>query len=203
MSEQDQTPPATPQAKREHKAAPAPGTELRSPLEHAKAIGAHKARELRPGEVAVHSVNGQPVDMTVSSWQHNAAAALHGWNEHEHHEAEPLKLSLDDYKKALLAASAPAIRAVADVSKSITVKPEKGDARTVSVSAGAGDVIDTRKLGITTYDLANAGISFTAAEEPHPAALSKHAAHVKNAEAAKQQAQAPAPNDDSHLFAKV
>lgn len=171
-----------------------------TPRDHAKAIGAHKERELRKGDVAVTSVNGQAVDMNLFSWQHNAAAALHGWAEHEHHEGKPLELSRDDYKKALLAASAPVVRAAVDVDADVTVKADK-DSKKVRVVAKSGEVIDLRKLGATTYDLANAGVSFTAVEEPHPAALSKHAAHVKNAEAAKPVERSP--DDDSHLFAKA
>jgi hypothetical protein len=42
---------------------------------------------------------------------HNAAAILHGWGKkdepwgHRHHAGEPIKLTLDDYRKALEAAS--------------------------------------------------------------------------------------------------
>lgn len=180
MSEYDHTAPSPPQAKRDLKAAATSSTELHSPLEHAKALGAHKPRQpMRPGDVAVSSVNGQSVDMSANSWQHNAAAALHGWAEHEHNEAKPIELSLDDYKKALLAASVPVVRAAADAERSI----KKDDKSVVNVKVLKGEVIDLRRLQLTTYDLANAGIPFTAAEEPHPGALSKHAAHVKNAEA--------------------
>jgi hypothetical protein len=37
-------------------------------------------------------------------WQHNVAAFLHGWTQHEYHSGEPLKLSEDDYLAALKAA---------------------------------------------------------------------------------------------------
>jgi hypothetical protein len=201
MAEQDSnTPPAAPTPKsKQHSAPDAAGNA--SPLHHAKAIGAHKERQLKRGDVVVTSVNGQAVDMSVFSWQHNAAAALHGWAEHEHHEAKPVNISLDDYKKALLAASAPVVRAAVEVKTEITVKREKEDPRKVAVVAAKGDVLDLRKLGITTEDLAMAGVSFTADYEPHAPAMSKHAAHAKNAEAAKQAD--PKPDDDSHLFAKA
>lgn len=201
MSEQDpNAPPAAPVPK--SKQQPVDAAAKASPRDHAKTIGAHKMRELRRGDVAVTSVNGQTVDMGLFSWQHNAAAALHGWAEHEHHEGKPVDLSLDDYKKALLAASSPVVRAAVDVDKEVPFKVEK-EALKVRVAAKKGDVIDLRKLHpkLTTEDLAMAGVSFTADYEPHVAALSKHAAHVKNAEAAKP-VEKPA-DDDSHLFAKA
>jgi hypothetical protein len=207
MPEQDSnTPPPAPPAasSKPHKHQVHDAAGKGAPRDHAKAIGAHKHRELRKGEVAVTSVNGQAVDMGVFSWQHNAAAALHGWAENEHHEGKPVELSLDDYKKALLAASAPVVRATVDVDRDVIVKTEKDgktETKTVRVTAKAGDVIDTRKLGVTTEDLAMAGVSHAADYEPHAPALSKHAAHVKNAEAAN--ATAPAADDDSHLFAKA
>jgi hypothetical protein len=43
----------------------------------------------------------------VPAWQHAAAAALHGWAEHAHHEGAQLEIELDDYLAALKAASAP------------------------------------------------------------------------------------------------
>jgi hypothetical protein len=172
----------------------------KSPHEHAKTIGAHKQRELRRGDVAVTSVNGQAIDLSVYSWQHNAAAALHGWAEHEHHEAKPVDLSIDDYKKALLAASSPVVRAAVDVDATLTSSKSE---KPVHVIAKAGDVLDLRKLGLTTEDLAMKGVSFVADYEPHEPALSKHAAHVKNAEANKASASTPAVADDSHLFAKA
>ena len=41
-------------------------------------------------------------------WQHKAAAALHGWGDHEHHAGEPIKLTGEEYYGALVAASEPA-----------------------------------------------------------------------------------------------
>jgi hypothetical protein len=40
-------------------------------------------------------------------WQHKAAAALHGWADHEHHAGAPIQLTGDDYYAALVAASEP------------------------------------------------------------------------------------------------
>jgi len=37
------------------------------------------------------------------SWQHNAAAALHGWQQHKHDAAEALSLTEADYRAALKA----------------------------------------------------------------------------------------------------
>lgn len=199
MSEQDKnTPPAAPAKVR----APDAATKA-TPHEHAKALGSYKERQLGKGEVAVTAVNGKAVELGRYSFQHASAVALHGWAEHEHHEAKPIDLSLDDYKKALLAASAPVVRAAVDFEDvELVIKGEdKKPDRKVRVTAKKGDVIDLRKLEITTEDLANKGLSFVADYEPHAPALSKHAAHVKNADAAKAPAK-PA-DDDSHLFAKA
>src|SRR6478736_4175252 len=102
MAEENQTPPGASnvQPAKKPKESPDPAAK-RSPREHAKAIGAYKERQLRRGDVAVTSLNAQSVALEHYSWQHNAAAALHGWLEHEHHEGKPIELSLDDYKKAL------------------------------------------------------------------------------------------------------
>lgn len=207
MAEQDPNTPPAAQAPKSKQQGPVLGFNdppRGSPLAHAKAIGAHKTRELRKGDVAVTSINGQAVDMGLFSWQHNAAAALHGWAEHEHHEAKPVDLSLDDYKKALLAASAPVVRAAVDVDKDVKFTVEK-ETKSVRVSAKKGEPIDLRKLHpkLTTEDLAMAGVSFTADYEPHAPAMSKHAAHAVNAEASRA-ADKPAPaDDDSHLYAKA
>lgn len=37
-------------------------------------------------------------------WKHEAAAALHNWAEHKHHQSEEVRLSASDYKKAIEAA---------------------------------------------------------------------------------------------------
>jgi hypothetical protein len=138
-------------------AAPAGKTEPASPHEHAKALGSFRKRSMRAGDVAVTSINGQSVSTDNYSWQHNAAAALHGWAEHEHHEAKPLEMSADDYKAALLAASKPVTRVIRKDGK-------------------PGDVIDS-------HEAADRGIPTHTDYEPHPAALSRHAAHAKKAAA--------------------
>jgi hypothetical protein len=40
-----------------------------------------------------------------TSWKHAAAAALHGWAEHAHHEGAPMRMVRADYEAALAAAS--------------------------------------------------------------------------------------------------
>lgn len=40
-------------------------------------------------------------------WQHAAAAALHGWADHEHHEGKQILLTAEEYFQALVAASEP------------------------------------------------------------------------------------------------
>jgi hypothetical protein len=71
--------------------------ELRSPHSHAEALGHLLAGN---GPRFSNEPNGADYD-----WQHRAAAQLHGWIEHEHHEGKPLELSESDYCAALKAAS--------------------------------------------------------------------------------------------------
>lgn len=52
--------------------------------------------------------------MAVPHWQHNAAAALHGWGQHAHDEQAPIQLTESDYTKALKA------------TESNPLKPHKG-----------------------------------------------------------------------------
>lgn len=41
------------------------------------------------------------------AWKHAAAAAMHGWKEHAHHSAKAMRMSAEDYGKALAAACKP------------------------------------------------------------------------------------------------
>lgn len=41
----------------------------------------------------------------IFSAEHKAAATLHGWGHHQHHSGKPLTLKLEDYEKALEAAT--------------------------------------------------------------------------------------------------
>lgn len=122
-----------------------------TPHEHAVALGAFKQRGLRAGSVALTSINGQSVSTDEYSWQHNAAAALHGWAEHEHHEAKPMHLSAEDYRAALLAASNPVTRVIGKDGK-------------------LGEKIDS-------HEAAAKGIPTHTDYEPHAPALSRFAAH--------------------------
>lgn len=134
-------------------------TKLGSPHDHAKAVGSFRSRKARGGDVIVSSVNGQSVSADEYSWQHNSAAALHGWAEHEHHEAKPIELSVEAYRAALLAASEPVTRVIDKDGK-------------------PGATIDS-------HEAAKSGIPTLTDYEPHAPALSKHAAHAKKTEAAK------------------
>lgn len=49
----------------------------------------------------------RPKPRPAYSWQHAAAAQLHGWGLHEHHAGAPILLSQADYEAALKAAEAP------------------------------------------------------------------------------------------------
>lgn len=71
--------------------------EKRSPHEHAEAFG-HVISGSGPRF-------GSEPNGPDYSWQHRAAAQLHGWLEHEHHEGKPVELSEHDYQAALFAAS--------------------------------------------------------------------------------------------------
>lgn len=66
------------------------------------------------------------------SWQHEAAAQLHGWNAHAQHSADPFHISLADYQKALEAAQADEHKAhLPAVSPAYLahLKANKGDVR--------------------------------------------------------------------------
>lgn len=84
--------------------APTAAAELKSPAEHARALKGVKTVK------RAARVNNEPEEYELFHWQHAAAEALHGWKQHEHHEAKPIALSFDDYKAALLAASHPVTR---------------------------------------------------------------------------------------------
>lgn len=130
---------------------------LATPHEHAVAIGAYLER----ARTAV--VGSQDPVIRLYSWQHAAAAALHGWAEHEHHEAAPIRLKVGDYKLALLAATNPVTRVAVDAKTDAKGNPVK-----------AGEKVDSHKA-------AELGIPTTTTYEPHPPALSKHAPHAKEA----------------------
>jgi hypothetical protein len=125
--------------------------DLRTPHQHAVAIGAFRDRKLAPGSVVATLGGGAP-NLGEYSMQHAAAEALHGWKEHAHHEAAEIQISLDDYKKALVAAWKPVTRRV----------NEKGER--------VGEPLDSEEA-------AKKGTPTVTDYEPHAAALSKHAPH--------------------------
>lgn len=86
--------------------AEAPRTHF-SPAELALVTG--NANEVMP-QKSVRFGGGKPQKILVHSWQHTAAAQLHGWGAHEHHAGAPIQLTRDDYEKALEAASEPVTR---------------------------------------------------------------------------------------------
>lgn len=97
-----------------------------TPEEHARATGQVLAEEREPVRF-----NGQHPG-PLYSWQHAAAAQLHGWNHHKLHDATPLKISKAEYEAALKAVEAPAPHAVAKDGKRRVLKadekPGKGEA---------------------------------------------------------------------------
>jgi hypothetical protein len=117
-----------------------------TPAELAKMTG--NATEVKSG---IRMGGGSPEPQTVFSWQHAAAAQLHGWGLHEHHAGQAIELSLDDYKAALLAAAEPVTRLVnADGSPGEPLTPD------------AVAKLNGRKPTASHY-------------EPHKGALSPHA----------------------------
>ncbi len=119
------------------------GVALAPPLDHAKALKLVRTHERSA------RVNGEPATFEEFSPQHAAAAALHGWPEHEHHEGKPIQLSSDAYKAALHAAFNPVTRAVGKDGKP------------------TGDPIDS-------HEAAAKGVPTNTDYEPHQPALSPH-----------------------------
>jgi hypothetical protein len=124
------------------------GVVIGTPEEHAKALGGVKTVT----RAAV--VGNQPASFELYHQFHAGAEALHGWREHAHHAGEPIKLSADDYKAALKAASEPKTRVVDDVER-------KGQA------LKKGAEIDSHKA-------AELGVPVITDYEPHAPALSPH-----------------------------
>lgn len=79
-----------------------PAGERRAPAEWARETG--NVVEI-PLEMSVGGKGG--LVHRFPGMYHAAAAALHGWREHEHHEGAPMQLSRADYLAAVDAAKAP------------------------------------------------------------------------------------------------
>lgn len=97
------------------------------PVDEAKGDGKFTPDELarRTGhlrgltrEQAVKIGAGTPTLTTEAySWQHAAAAQLHGWHAHAHHAGEPIRLTKQDYEGALKAVEKPVTRVLGDDGK--------------------------------------------------------------------------------------
>lgn len=59
----------------------------------------------KPGRLTVDELRAS---VNPPAWQHAAANVLHGWAEHAHATGKAMRLSGEDYAKALEAASRPA-----------------------------------------------------------------------------------------------
>jgi len=127
-----------------------PVVELKSPADHARALKGVKTVK------RAARVNGEPEEFELYHWQHAAAEALHGWKQHEHHEAKPILLSFDDYKSALLAASAPVTRRL----DTKTGEPMKDG--------------DKLRDPVNSHEAAEKGWPVVTDYEPHAPALSQH-----------------------------
>jgi hypothetical protein len=154
---------------------------LATPHEHAVALGAFRTRKLQAGAV-VAAIGGGTPNLDEYSWQHAAAAGLHGWTEHEHHAAEPMRLAAAAYKAALVAASTPVSRAAVDFERAADPKRKLPE-----LLIAKGDNIKEHKL--TSQLAAEIGLPVTTDYEPHAPALSPHAAHVQNSKRAEAEAQ--------------
>jgi hypothetical protein len=114
-----------------------------SPDEHAKALGGVKT------VMRTAVIGNQPASFELYHQFHAGAEALHGWREHAHHAGEPIKLSVEDYKAALKAASEPVTRVIDKDGKP------------------TGEPVDS-------LEMANKGIPTITDYEPHAPALSPH-----------------------------
>jgi hypothetical protein len=52
-------------------------------------------------------IGDEAATVTRYTWQHNCAAALHGWADHEHHAGAPIRITAKAYRNALRAAAGP------------------------------------------------------------------------------------------------
>lgn len=78
---------------------------LATPEEHAKAEKQFAGRVVRFARIG-----NQSPTFDMYSWQHNAAAALHGWGDHAHHAGKPMQLTAKAYRNALRAAANPDVK---------------------------------------------------------------------------------------------
>jgi hypothetical protein len=117
-----------------------------TPDELAKATG--NAEQVKAD---VRFGGGRPDKELRYSWQHAAAAQLHGWAAHEHHAGAPIALTREDYEAALKAAT-----------ETVT--------RLVNKDGSPGEALDAH--GCARLNGAKPTVS---RYEPHPAALSTHA----------------------------
>lgn len=162
---------------------------LASPHEHAVALGSHRTRKLQPGAV-VAAIGGGTPSLEEYSWQHAAAAGLHGWTEHAHHAGEPIQITADAYKAALLAATTPVTRATADFDKEVSERQAKElglKSRVVMIAKGD----DIRDHKLDSHKAAAIGVPTHTDYEPHPAALSEYSAYaIAKKAAAEAEAEA-------------
>lgn len=81
---------------------PVATAEKRAPEEWA---GPCNQRRPRRFEDTSSTVNGKPFDsIGLFLDRHDAAAVMHGWTLHEHHEQKPFELTRADYEAAIEAA---------------------------------------------------------------------------------------------------
>lgn len=62
-------------------------------------------------------------------WQHAAAAALHGWADHAHHEGKAILLTAEEYFHALVAATEPDAKRGDYVPHAPALSPHSGYAK--------------------------------------------------------------------------
>lgn len=128
-----------------------------TPHEHAVATGNCSTEEENV------RIGGRPSERATYSLGHKCASRLHGWPQHEYHEAEPIMLSRAAYEAALKAALAPVTRCVIEGRKGPPMSREEIARHIASKAPNKGELV-------TDY-------------EPHMAALSKHSPNYPRASA--------------------
>lgn len=61
-----------------------------------------------------HTTGRPPMGNIIPVWQHNAAAALHGWGKHEHAANEPIQITEQAYLDALAAVEVSPLKPCAE-----------------------------------------------------------------------------------------
>lgn len=113
MPKENQAPPAPPVTSADPPKEQADGKF--TPLELARATG--HMRQLTQEQAVRFGGGNADLKTELLSWEHTAAAQLHGWNAHEHHAGGSFRMTPDDYAGALKAAAEHVTRSVESIDK--------------------------------------------------------------------------------------